>query len=466
MGKILKRHGVGVILLLLSLSTLSGCYFNTKDVNTKNANTEEEQEETSDMENVSGINEGEEIEKEQGSEENMVDVALTNIENIRQFRDQVWKEYLQEISEDEVRKSEVENRVMKYQDVQMKYGLQIIGEPDENGYPLFIALHGGGQGDTPDVNDQQWAHMAVYYKMGITNGVYVNPRGVRDTWDTHGNPESFPLYDRLIENMIIHCNVDPNRVYIMGFSAGGDGVYIVAPRMADRFAAAHMSAGHHNGTSVTNLYNTPIQLQVGELDIAYDRHRVTVEYDFKLDELSKTYGGGYIHNVFVHHQKPHNFDDNKLSPQKVFADNLAWYQGEEVETITADTNAVHFLEGYTRNPLPSRVVWDLGNRADLRNVTSFYWLKAASSVKEGEIVVNYDKRNNTIHVEKETVDGKFSILVNEEMLDVFSPISVVTPKGTYEVMPTLSKELIYDTTKERGDYNYQFVTEIDYANLK
>ena len=180
---------------------------------------------------------------------------------------------------------------MKYGEVTMRYGLSVIGEPGENGYPLYVAMHGGGFGETPDMNNRQWGHMAVYYKDSVKSGVYVNPRGVRDTWDTHGNPESFPLYDRLVENMIVFYNVDPNKVYFLGFSAGGDGVYIVSPRMADRLAATHMSAGHHNGTSVWNLRNTPIQLQVGINDKAFDRHKVTVEYQKKMDEMEKKYGG-------------------------------------------------------------------------------------------------------------------------------------------------------------------------------
>ena len=76
---------------------------------------------------------------------------------------------------------------------------------------------------------------------------------VRDTWDCHFNPESYPLYDRLIENLIAFYDVDPNRVYLMGFSAGGDGVYGVTSKMADRFAAANMSAGHPNGLPLWNL---------------------------------------------------------------------------------------------------------------------------------------------------------------------------------------------------------------------
>ncbi len=43
---------------------------------------------------------------------------------------------------------------------------------------------------------------------------------------------SYPLYERLIEAMIVLYNADPDRVYLLGFSAGGDGVYQVAPRLA------------------------------------------------------------------------------------------------------------------------------------------------------------------------------------------------------------------------------------------
>ena len=43
------------------------------------------------------------------------------------------------------------------------------------------------------------------------------------------------MYDRLIENMILFENVDPNRVYILGYSAGGDGVYQIAPRIVNLY---------------------------------------------------------------------------------------------------------------------------------------------------------------------------------------------------------------------------------------
>lgn len=170
----------------------------------------------------------------------------------------------------------------------------------------------------------------------------MNPRGVRDTWDCHFNPESYPLYDRLIENMIAFYDVDPNRVYLTGFSAGGDGVYAIVAKMADRFAAANMSAGHPNGLPLWNLYNMPLQLQVGENDTAYERNVVTARYGRLLDEYQEELGGGYVHNTYIHQGQGHNFRDNSMSDQKVMADSAAWLEsGDSAVTVAPDYDLLY-----------------------------------------------------------------------------------------------------------------------------
>jgi poly(3-hydroxybutyrate) depolymerase len=50
--------------------------------------------------------------------------------------------------------------------------------------------------------------------------------------------------------MSLFRGVNPDKVYLLGYPAGGDGVWQLAPRMADRFAAAAMMAGHPNGASL------------------------------------------------------------------------------------------------------------------------------------------------------------------------------------------------------------------------
>ena len=337
----------------------------------------------------------------------------------------LWNEYIRNITSDPVRKREVQEKVMTlaHKDgnkISMKYGMKVIGESKEDGYPLYIALHGGGQGDTPFINDQQWEHMGIYYADSIKDGIYINPRGIRDTWDCHGNPESYYFYDRLITNMIAFENVNPNKVYLMGFSAGGDGVYMISPKMPDRFAAVHMSAGHPNGISLINLFNTPIMLQVGINDDAYGRNKVTAEYDQYLEELSNRSGNNYKylrtpeyrHNCFIHIDKPHNFVDYGTQKQRVIADNSLWLKESKVTEKLSDTNAVRFLEQFTRNPLPFHVVWDLSCREKYRNGHNYYWLSAPDNTIR-QVKINY------------------------------------------------SEEVLKETMLSSGDYNYSFVSKIE-----
>ena len=95
------------------------------------------------------------------------------------------------------------------------------------------------------------------------------------------------LFERLNENMIVFEDVNPDRVYLMGYSAGGDGVYQLAPRMADRWAAAAMMAGHPNETLPLGLRNIAFTLHVGELDSAYNRNNVACQWQEKLTELRR-----------------------------------------------------------------------------------------------------------------------------------------------------------------------------------
>jgi predicted peptidase len=66
-------------------------------------------------------------------------------------------------------------------------------------------------------------------------------------------------------------------IYLLGYSAGGDGVYQLAPRMADRFAAASMMAGHPNDSTPAGLRNLPFALFMGGDDAAHNRNGVARE---------------------------------------------------------------------------------------------------------------------------------------------------------------------------------------------
>lgn len=411
-------------------------------------------------------------------------VLTTDTASLKEARSAVWEEYRTSQLESDILKEETEGKTptfskntknafkrylanaevtesaMKFGDVKMRYITVTVGEKPEGGYPLYIALHGGG-GAPASVNNEQWEMMSYYYSMDLDCGVYVATRGVRDTWDTHFNPESYPLYDRLIQYMILTKDVDPNKVYIMGFSAGGDGVYAITPRMADRFAGANMSSGHPNGVNLTNVRNVPFELQAGEYDTAYDRHKVTAEYDAYLTELEAKYGG-YVHRTLIHYEAGHNYNDYDSYPIPVMDDVQAWLSSGDRSNTAVDSYPPHWLSGFTRDPLPQTVVWDLSTRADRRETESFYYLSAPYSTNSGLIKAAYDKAENRVEITTEGVNGTYSILLNEDMVDFSKPVTIVLngKETVKDIAPDFG--ILLQTTAERGDPNYQFEAKVSF----
>lgn len=387
--------------------------------------------------------------------------SMTNDE-LRLAREESWNDYVRRRLQDETLIRETREQALSYGDVVMRYTITVKGKMPEGGYPLFIALHGGGQSDTPDINDQQWGQMGYYYSQWLNCGVYVAVRGVRDTWDTHFNPESYPLYDRLIEYMILTQNVNPDRVYLTGFSAGGDGVYAVSPRMADRFAAVNMSSGHPNGVSLVNLSNLPIQLQAGEYDTAYNRHTVTAEYGIYLDELQAAFGGGYEHRTLIHYNAGHNYADYSPKPLMVMTDSRAWLKDGDRSATRVDCFPPDYLASFVRNPYPTALAWDLSTRAELRATDSFYYLRAPKTTAGS---IRIDLAGNNISIKTEELDGDFEILFNEEMIDFSKPLNFDVDGKYVSLKLDPDKTMLTETTAERGDPRYQFEASVKYSDL-
>ncbi len=388
-------------------------------------------------------------------------------------RELLWRTYAEEQRKDPARLEEHREKRLRFGDAVMRYEVRTIGEKPAAGYPLYIALHGGGGGPAR-MNDGQWRHMQVYYAGCVTNGLYVAPRGVANTWNLHFRAESYPLYDRLIENMVLFKGADPNRVYLLGYSAGGDGVYQVVPRMADRFAAANMSAGHHNGTSPRNLYRVPFLLQVGERDAAYKRNHATVDFAAKLRDLHAKDPAGYIHELFVHAGRPHSFRDNdpKGGEYPVLASPFEWRGGARPKATPRNTSAVAWLSKRRRVFRPRRVVWDLKTRAATRagkdlwsnpkRAQQFYWLDIGTNTAEtlgaDEIVAGFDRNDNAVTIEK---PGNYlRVLVDGAMLDLAKPVTVHVEQHAQRLVLHPSVKFMAQTLIDRGDPYLVFETAI------
>jgi hypothetical protein len=297
-----------------------------------------------------------------------LEVAAAEVEQVTAA---LWARYRAEVAADPARRAARAQQALTHGDVVMRYREETIGARPPEGYPLYLALHGGG-GAPPALNDDQWAQMQRYYRASVDAGVYLAPRGVSDTWDLHFRPASYALYDRLIEDALVFADVDPDRVYLLGYSAGGDGVYQLAPRLTSRLAAASMSAGHPNGVGLDNLYHLPLAITVGELDDAYQRNTVAAEYCGRLAALAAAHPGGYRGACFVHLERPHNVPDNdpRATTYRVLAEPAAWLARGDRASRAVDTNAVRWLRTHRRSRRAATLRWDLATRAPVERVVN------------------------------------------------------------------------------------------------
>jgi poly(3-hydroxybutyrate) depolymerase len=158
------------------------------------------------------------------------------------------------------RKGELGNRTLRVGDKTLRWSEHTFGKEPEGGHSLWISLHGGGAVSQAG-NHAQWLNQILLYEPA--EGIHVAPRAPTDTWNLWHEEHVDVMIQRLIENYVAVRGVNPDKVYLLGYSAGGDGVWQLAPRLADRFAAAAVMAGHPNGASVEGLRTLPFAILMG-----------------------------------------------------------------------------------------------------------------------------------------------------------------------------------------------------------
>ena len=310
----------------------------------------------------------------------------------------MWNSVKDELKRDKTRQEEINSKTIKCQNNQtLSFYEKVYGKAGSSGWCLFICLHGGGQG-TAKMNDDQWKNIISFENGGFKQGtIAVAPRGITNTWNLHFVNESFPAITRLIEDYIIFRDVDPNKVYLMGFSAGGDGTYSLSERIPYLFAACSPQAGHPNGISTINLCNLPTYLAAGEKDTAFQRNQICVDYYRKILDQNGKYCGNYIAKVEVVAGSGHSFQCWK-TPRNSF------FNGNKNTSQSKDT-AFTFMYSYTRNPNPKGISCDTKTfLTPLRNYytqrgNTFYNLEIGKNPPNLiQLEIHYD--NNTINIKE------------------------------------------------------------------
>jgi pimeloyl-ACP methyl ester carboxylesterase len=315
----------------------------------------------------------------------------------------------------------------------MKFDYRVFGEKPADGRSLYISMHGGG--NTSDtVNDKQWNNQIRLYEP--EEGVYLAPRSAVNVWNMWFQPHVDTLFDRLIQLAVAFMDVNPDKVYIMGYSAGGDGVYRMAPRLADRWAAAAMMAGHPGDVSPLNLRNTGFSLWMGERDSAYNRNAEAARFGRLMDSLHRTDTNGYIHEIHLVAERGH------------------WMNRQ-------DSAAVPWMAKFRRNAIPQKVVW----RQDDTPHESFYWLSVPlNEIEKGkQLVAEYaDNTFTIVRNDYKTV----KIGVNDAMINFAKPVKViVNGKVVFNKKLNRTIENIYNFIEKRNDSSLIFSAFITIENM-
>ena len=291
------------------------------------------------------------------------------------------------------RAPEVEKKELAHDGKTLRWLEKEFGKAPAGQRSLWISMHGGG-GAPKEVNDRQWQNQIRLYEPA--EGFYIAPRAPTDTWNLWHEGHIDPMFQRLIDDYVAVRGVSPDRVYLMGYSAGGDGVWQLAPRMADRFAAASMMAGHPNEASLLGLRNLPFAIFMGGNDAAYNRNRIAAERGAELDRLAREDAGGYVHQVRIYEGLGH------------------WMNKKDAE-------GVPWMAGFVRKAWPTKVVWQQDDVVHRR----FYWLQVPAEVPIGDRARLVARVDGQAIVLEGDVPSRLRLRLSDRLLDLDQPVRVM-----------------------------------------
>jgi hypothetical protein len=317
------------------------------------------------------------------------------------------------------RAAEMKANVISLGDKSMRLLTREFGAAPADGRSLWISMHGGG-GAPAQVNDQQWQNQIRLYQPA--EGLYIAPRAPTNNWNLWHEGHIDGLFDRLIENCVLVAGVNPDKVYLMGYSAGGNGVYQLAPRLADRLAAASMMAGHPGNASPLGLLNLPFAIFSGAEDAAYRRNKIAAEWNAKLDALEQQNPGAYIHRLNIYPGLGH------------------WMNGKDAE-------AVPWMAKFTRDPWPKNVVWCQSGRLHDR----FYWLSLPEGAAKAGLTIRASAANNLITLDAPEV-ARLTLRLHDRLVDLDQPLKVLfNGKTVFEGKVTRHADAILKSLQQRSD---------------
>ena len=259
------------------------------------------------------------------------------------------------------------------------------GDVPENGRSLWILLYGC---DIPTGDDEEEKEI----KLNESGSICLIPLCSTDWQQEYIEI----MLDRVIEHHIIVNEVNPNRIFLLGMSpAGGEGVYQLAARMADRWAAAGVMRGHPNNASPLALRNLPFALFMSGQNNTENNIQAATNWAQSLDRCSREdLSAGYNYWIKLGHKEEEKQDA------------LAW------------------MNKHLRNAWPTRIIWQ---HSGTSSQTRFYWLALSFSeqIPRGEMIIAEVSNRKNIYLEEIPEQTKVVIIrLSDALVNLNHPVNV------------------------------------------
>jgi pimeloyl-ACP methyl ester carboxylesterase len=310
------------------------------------------------------------------------------------------------------------------------YTVKFVGRRPTNGWALFIAMHGGGNAPK-ELNDSQWGKMQIYYKDHPEAGgyIYVAPRAPNDTWNGFYDDYVYPLIANLVHQFLFFGDVNPDKVFVMGYSHGGYGAFAIGPKEPDLFAAIHASAAAPTDgeTTAKTLRSTIFTGMVGGLDTMYGRRWRDEKFRDEVNQLRGDRSDIYPVSMTIVEGNGH--------------------------TGLPDRDLIKDMYPAVRNPVPRELTWLMTDKV----ITDFFWLRTDAPGKQKEIdAICCD---NHLTVMTTNVDSA-TVLLDSRLVDFQKPVTVeVNGKTTTQkIQPSL--RTLCETMQCRCDPELAFTAEL------
>jgi hypothetical protein len=322
-------------------------------------------------------------------------------------------------------------------------------------WPLMIGLHGGGDG-TGSGKD----HMLGQMEMTTLPAIIVCPTsvdlGVKFYWRDPKNEQMLAL---LVQELSRQYPIDPDKIYLNGYSMGGIGAYYLGARLVDRYAAIAPGGGSWKGIFWAGMLNTPTYIWHGKRDM-----RGANFTDFPNAENAaaclKELGPGY---TFEFHPMDCDHPHVPKGEQKTMAEWLLKQKRNPYpkHIVYASPRAKDFMVEVLPSP-PDRwlSITETGSgELEMEGLQQGGTPRMKHKLKMGVLDATWTAQN-VLDVKAQNV-SKFRVFLSPNLLDLKKPLKVtVNGKAAFEGPVKTSLKFLLKYLDEHRDAGMVFVGEV------